>query len=180
MKLVKKQSRRLKLSLRYQKNLRAEERVAKVLQTQPFEQKEGRGGSSLSRAFKLQWQKDREKREQYRIRLKKKNLEKEDNQEKRLDILLWRSRLVASLEMGRQFIRHGFVQVNGKSIFQGAQKLRIGDEFSLAFPKSMDVQGQKEQARMGQWWQQGPPRHLEVHYGSRTAIFAEKPETQEG
>lgn len=171
--------RAFKKSLICGENLRASEKLAKRLErgsgarAKPINE-----GTGLSRAFRLQWRKKQELKDHYRLRSWNSAPE---TWESRLDILLWRSRLVSSLEMGRQLINHGFVLVNGAKVRRGSALLTVGDLIELgSLPAKLEAQVREENGKMGLWLRQGPPAYLEVHYGSLRAIVADRPVAQDG
>jgi ribosomal protein S4 len=93
--------------------------------------------------------------------------------ESRLDVLLWKSRLLSSLAQSRQLILQGFVSVNSKTSTHPNQLLEEGDFVSLNLPQKLyqDLLQTFKATHFGLL----PPFYIEAHYSSLSFIFVHKP-----
>lgn len=64
--------------------------------------------------------------------------------EKRLDFALFRAMFSSSVRQARQFILHGYVQVNGRKICYPAYALKPGDLFHVHPDKVLQAMGEKK------------------------------------
>ena len=96
-----------------------------------------------------------------------KNIEFLESFEKRLDIVLYRSKFCPSIRNAQQLIVHGNVYVNSIKIKTKSYKLKPGDLIAI---NSICYKLIEENIRQAQIWPT-PPKHLFINYKTLQIIF---------
>jgi small subunit ribosomal protein S4 len=92
--------------------------------------------------------------------------------ERRLDIVVYRSKFVSTIFAARQFINHGHVKVNGRKVNIASYKLKVGD--------LVEVKEASKQLALvleaSQLPERDTPEFLEVDHNKMTAKFNRIPQ----
>lgn len=91
----------------------------------------------------------------------------------RLDVLVFRSSLAASMWAARQYVRHGHILVNGKRVNIPSYKVQVNDSIEVK-EKSRKLDCFQEALRVGE-----PPKYLDLSKAQFTSKFLYIPEREE-
>jgi small subunit ribosomal protein S4 len=91
--------------------------------------------------------------------------------ERRLDIVIYRAKLVPTLFAARQFVSHGHIKVNGKRVTVASYKVKVGDEIEVR-EKSKQLALVLEANALGE---RDVPDYIEADHSKQTAKLARVP-----
>ena len=95
--------------------------------------------------------------------------------ERRLDMVVYRSKFVATIWAARQFVNHGHVRVNGKRVTIASYRVKVGD--------TIEVKEASKQLAIvieaSQLAERDVPDYIEVDHAKMTARYGRVPQPNE-
>ena len=95
--------------------------------------------------------------------------------ERRLDVVVYRSKFVPTIFAARQFVSHGHVKVNGRRVTVASIRLKVGDTVELS-EKAKGLASVLESAQLAE---RDTPDYIEVDAKAMSARFVRTPELSE-